>query len=118
MRKAKFNKCPDCGKFMKISETWNPNTDSDYFDEEKAIAEGYDESTDHDYYLGYIHCSYMLDTLECTCGYAIDITEGEHNRYYFNPDTGDYDWQKPVRILENGKPEVKPNINPDQLPLF
>ena len=119
MRKRKFNKCPDCGKFMKLSETWSPSTDFDYFDEEMAMAEGYDiHDPDIDPYKDYSHCSYMLDVLECVCGYGIAIDEGEHYRYYFNPEHGDYDWQAPVKILENGKRESKPTVSPNQLPLL
>lgn len=102
-------RCPTCGRFMALSDTM-PLWDEDEFDMALAVECGFDIDTDDKLDEQWIRFSYVLDQWYCkSCVRLEPHTSGK--RYYFNPDSGWYDGEKPLTpkeqiVLENQRQEA------------
>lgn len=85
-------KCENCGRFMKLTDLM---PDTEKFDEETAHACGYDERYSDDMFdEKWERFHYIQDTWECDhCQCYEWHTEGP--RYYWNPDSCNYDGKRP-----------------------
>lgn len=85
-------KCEDCGRFMRLTDRMPQD---DEFDSELAIECGYDENGDSPYDMKWRGFAYVQAQWECTTCDTIEWhTEGK--KYYFNPESGNYDGEKPL----------------------
>lgn len=100
-------RCSECGKFMKIDDL--VFFDDEEFDEELAIACGYTEEqienlSPFDEPLN--RFIYVQDCWTCSgedCSNTECYTEGP--KYYYNPDTNNYDGPKPLTLKEQAEIE-------------
>lgn len=97
-------KCPDCGKFMALT---NRLPYEDEFDEELALECGITEEQINTIFPGDAplnRFTYVQDMWECSgCDTLFWHTEGE--KYYYNPETNNYDAPKPITLKEQAEIE-------------
>lgn len=109
--------CPDCGRFMRLT---NRMADEGEFDEELAFECGLTEErladAMFDFEGEWSRFHFMYDMWECVCGQLIAHTEGR--TYWWNPQTGCYDGQKPLTPKEQAALERARQEAAGQLPLI
>lgn len=100
-------RCPECGKFMKLTD-YIPREDED-FDDDLALACGYiQEQVDTANWFEEPLCRfiYVQNLWECVdpdCDTWVSHTEGP--KYYYNPETNNYDAPKPLTLKEQAEIE-------------